>query len=92
MTKTDLINKLYESAAGKLTRVEAERAVGHLLESMLGALVSGESVTISGFGSLRPVRRAPRKGRNPRTGEEVAIPAASAIKFTPGKALKDALS
>ena len=55
------------------------------------ALASGESVTFTGFGSFKVVERAARKGRNPRTGKEITIPASKVAKFTPGKGLKDAI-
>ena len=92
MNKADLINKIHENAEGKLNKADAERAFDSLLNSLSKALASGESVNISGFGSLKPVRRAERKGRNPRTGEELTIAASSTVKFTPGKALKEAMN
>lgn len=52
---------------------------------------AGESVTFTGFGSFKVVERAARKGRNPRTGKEITIPASKVAKFTPGKGLKDAI-
>ena len=55
------------------------------------ALKKGDSVAISGFGSFKVVERATRKGRNPRTGKELQIPAAKAVKFTAGKGLKEGL-
>ena len=55
------------------------------------ALKSGDSVAISGFGSFKPVKRAARKGRNPRSGAEIQIPESTAVKFTPSKTLKESL-
>lgn len=48
-------------------------------------------MTFTGFGSFKVVERAARKGRNPRTGKEITIPASKVAKFTPGKGLKDAI-
>ena len=48
-------------------------------------------MSISGFGSFKVVQRKARKGRNPRTGEALQIPASKAVKFTPGKTLKENL-
>jgi DNA-binding protein HU-beta len=48
-------------------------------------------VSVSGFGSFKVVKRAARKGRNPRTGEDLQIPASKTVKFTAGKALKESL-
>ena len=52
---------------------------------------AGDAVTFTGFGSFKIAQRAARKGRNPRTGKEINIPAGNAVKFTPGKALKEAV-
>ncbi|MDR2055636.1 MAG: HU family DNA-binding protein [Desulfovibrio sp.] len=56
-----------------------------------GLLADGRDAVVIGLGVLKPVARAAREGRNPRTGEPVKIPARKAAKFRPGKALKDAL-
>jgi DNA-binding protein HU-beta len=55
------------------------------------SLEKGEDVTLTGFGTFKVVKRKARKGRNPFTGEEIKIKATKAPKFTPGKALKDAV-
>ena len=61
------------------------------MASLREALAAGESVTFTGFGSFKVVERAARKGRNPRTNEEITIPSSKVVKFTPGKGLKDAI-
>ena len=68
------------------------RAVEAVLGTITEALKSGDAVTLSGFGSFVAKVRAARTGRNPRTGEPVAIPASRAPAFKAGKALKDALN
>jgi len=55
------------------------------------ALKKGDAVSISGFGSFKLVQRKARKGRNPRTGQGIQIPASKAVKFTASKALKENL-
>jgi len=55
------------------------------------SLKNGNDVPIHGFGSFKVVKRNARKGRNPRTGKEMRIPASKAVKFTAGKALKESL-
>ena len=55
------------------------------------ALVNGDKVALTGFGTFEVAERAARKGRNPKTGEEILIPASKAPKFKAGKALKDAV-
>ncbi len=90
MTKAELVEKVY-AKAGLPTKNMAESALDAVVESLREALANGESVTFTGFGTFKVVERAERKGRNPRTGEEMLIPASKAAKFTPGKLLKDSL-
>ncbi|MEW6674826.1 MAG: HU family DNA-binding protein [Nitrospirota bacterium] len=89
MTKTELIDKV-ASGAG-LSKVDASKALDATLNSIKGALKKGQKVTLVGFGTFSVVKRKSRKGRNPRTGEVITIPAAKTPKFTSGKALKDAV-
>jgi len=89
MTKADLINKISEKAG--LTKENAERGLDALVGSIKGALANDEKVTFIGFGSFRTVERKERLGRNPKTGQVITIPAAKVVKFTVGKALKEAI-
>ena len=90
MTKADLI----EGLANKLGmgKVEAERAVNIVLDDIIYALKQGERVNISGFGTFSVSSRQARTGRNPKTGESIAILASRSAKFKPGKQLKDSLN
>lgn len=90
MTKAELVEKIH-AKAGLPTKALAESALDAVVSSLREALVAGESVTFTGFGSFKIVERAARKGRNPRTGNEISIPASKVAKFTPGKLLKDSL-
>ena len=90
MTKTELVKTLKEQA-GLATLAQAEAAYDGLFAILANTLKSGDAISISGFGGFKVVERKARKGRNPRTGEEIAIPASKAVKFTPGKALKESL-
>ncbi|MDO5483771.1 MAG: HU family DNA-binding protein [Desulfovibrionaceae bacterium] len=90
MTKAELIEKIY-AKAGLPTKAKAEEALEAVVSSLREALAAGESVTFTGFGSFKVVSRAARKGRNPRTGTEITIPASKVAKFTPGKSLKEAI-
>ncbi len=90
MTKAQLVEKIY-AKAGLPTKTLAESALDAVIASVRESLVSGESVTFTGFGTFKVVERAARKGRNPRTGEEITIPASKVAKFSAGKGLKDAL-
>ncbi len=75
-----------------LTNVDSEKAVKAVFSSISSALQSGDSVSVIGFGSFSVGDRAARVGRNPRTGEELKIPAAKVVKFKVGKGLKDAVN
>ena len=89
MNKTELVAKIAEGA--DLSKAAAERALASTIEAISGALKSGDSVTLVGFGTFSVSQRSARKGKNPRTGEAITIPARKAPKFKPGKALKDAV-
>jgi DNA-binding protein HU-beta len=89
MTKAELIDKI-ASGTG-LSKADAARALDSTLNSVKLALKKGQKVTLVGFGTFAIVKRKSRKGRNPRTGEVITIPAAKIPKFTSGKALKDAV-
>ena len=88
MTKSDLVEKL-AVRFGQLTHRDAECAVNTILEALSEALVRGHRVEIRGFGSFSVNRRPPRMGRNPRSGESVAIPEKRVPHFKPGKALRE---
>ena len=90
MTKAEFVKTLKEQA-GLSTLAQAEAAYDKLFAIVGATLKKGDAVSISGFGSFKVVERKARKGRNPRTGEEIQIPASKAVKFLPGKALKDSL-
>jgi DNA-binding protein HU-beta len=89
MTKTELIDKI-SSGAG-LSKADASRALDSAIDSVKAALKKGQKVTLVGFGTFSVTKRKARKGRNPRTGQVISIPAAKTPKFTAGKALKDAV-
>lgn len=89
MTKADLIDKI-ASGAG-LSKADAGRALDSALDSIKKSLKKGQKVTLVGFGTFSVAKRKARKGRNPRTGEEIKIAASKTPKFTPGKMLKQAV-
>jgi len=89
MNKGDLINEVAKAVS---TKKEAQEAVDCVLSSITKALKKGDTVTLIGFGTFKVVERKARKGRNPQTGEEIDIKASKAPKFTPGKALKEAVN
>lgn len=89
MTKAELIEKV-ASGAG-LSKSDAGRALDTALESIAKALKKGQKITLMGFGTFSVTKRKARKGRNPRTGEEIKIAATRSPKFTAGRGLKDAV-
>ncbi len=89
MTKTELIEKI--ASGCNLKKSDAAKALDTVVDSIKAALKKGQKVTLIGFGTFYVYKRKARKGRNPRTGEEIKIPAAKVPKFTAGKALKDAV-
>ena len=90
MTKAELVDQI-RAKAGLASKAQAERVLNATIDSLTDALMSGNSVTFTGFGSFKVVNRAARKGRNPRTGAEIRIPASKVVKFRPGKNLKEAV-
>ena len=70
----------------------SEQAVNAVFEAITESLVKGDKVQLVGFGSFEIKERAARVGRNPRTKEEIAIPASRVASFKVGKALKDAVA
>ncbi|MDR2161422.1 MAG: HU family DNA-binding protein [Desulfovibrio sp.] len=87
MTKADLVDKI--AAKAGLTKVSAEKALGAFLTSVQDQLVKDGKLTLTGFGTFAVENRTERKGRNPRTGAVINIPATKVVKFRVGKTLKD---
>ncbi len=90
MTKADLVQKIH-AKANLASKTQTENALNAVVEALTEALKSGETVSFTGFGSFKVVKRAARKGRNPKTGAAIQIKASRAVKFTPGKKLKDSV-
>ena len=90
MTKSELIDAIAEKAG--LSKADASKALSATLESVTDALKAGEKVALIGFGTFSVSLRAARTGKNPQTGEALAIPASNAAKFKAGQKLKDAVN
>lgn len=90
MNKTELIEHIALNA--DISKAAAARALEATINAVKTTLNAGGSVSLVGFGTFAVGRRAPRLGRNPRTGVAIKIMAAKVPKFRPGKALKDALN
>ncbi len=90
MNKNELVEAVAERTG--LAKSDAARAVEAVLGTITETLQRGDQVALAGFGTFVAKVRAARTGRNPRTGEAIAIPAAKAPAFKAGKGLKDALN
>src|SRR5436190_3073229 len=90
MTKADLVNDVANAA--ELTKKDAERLVEIVFESIIDSLNSGEKIELRGFGSFRVRSRGARRGRNPKTGDPVDIPAKRVPYFKAGKELKELIN
>lgn len=90
MNKAELINDAAEKAG--LSKKDTEAALNATLDVITAALAEGDKIQLVGFGAFEVKERAARIGRNPKTKEEITIPASTVPVFKPGKALKDAVS
>ena len=90
MTKAELVEDV--ARAAELTKKDAERLVEIVFESIIETLNRGEKIELRGFGSFRVRERGARRGRNPKTGDPVDIPAKRVPYFKPGKELKELIN
>lgn len=88
MTKAELVDRISEKKPG-LTRKQVEVVVNTVLDSIKDALSRDDKVEIRGFGSFRIRNRRPKEGRNPKTGEAVAVPAKKVPFFKAGKEMRE---
>ncbi len=87
MNKTELVASVAEKAG--MTKKDAEKAVNAMIDSIKNEVAAKNKVQIIGFGTFDFKQRAARKGKNPQTGAEINIPAATVPAFKAGKAFKD---
>lgn len=90
MTKQNLVNYIAEEAG--LTKADATRALDAFMNGVVEGLKEEGKVTLTGFCTFSKQYKEARKGRNPRTGETVTIPARNAVSIKAGSKLKDALN
>ena len=90
MNKNDLVAHVAESAG--LSKADATKAVDAIFDGITASLKAGDEVRLVGFGTFASTVRKASTGRNPRTGEEMAIPESTTVRFKPGKGLKDSVS
>ena len=90
MNKQELVDSVAKEAG--LTKADTARAVDAVINQIKKALKKNDKVQLVGFGTFEVAKRAASKGRNPRTGEPINIPASKMPKFKAGKGLKDAVN
>lgn len=90
MNKMDLISAVADETT--LSKTQAAEAVDAVFSAIEVALKTKREVRLVGFGTFQTATRKASTGRNPRTGEEIKIPASTSVRFKPGKGLKDAVN
>lgn len=90
MNKTDLVNVVSVNCGCK--KADAEKMINSALSAITDALKEGDKVQLVGFGTFEVKKTAPKSGRNPKTGEVIAIPAGKKPSFTASKMMKDAVN
>jgi DNA-binding protein HU-beta len=90
LNKAELIAAIAEES--ELSKAKAELAFNSVMDTIKKAVTKGDNVQLIGFGTFSSGKRAARMGRNPKTGEAIKIAAAKTVKFTAGKAFKDAVN
>ena len=91
MNKQDLIDQVSAKVEG-LTKTKAGEIINAVIDSVSESLTSGEKVTLVGFGTFQIADRKARRGRNPKNGSEILIPAKKVAKFKPGGALSSSVN
>lgn len=90
MTKADIVNSLYEKLG--LSKKETARIVEIVLETIKEHLEKGEKIKISGFGNFIVRQKTARKGRNPKTGDEIEISRRKVVTFKPSQLLRKSVN
>ena len=87
MNKEELVQEIAKSA--KVTQKDANEVLGALIDTIQKTVAKGKKVTLVGFGTFEPRKRAARMGRNPQTGKELKIEAKTVPAFSAGKKFKE---
>lgn len=90
MNKSELIDAI--AARTDLSKAASAKALDAVIEAIVDTVAARETVTLVGFGSFRASERAPREGKNPKTGEKIRIPQTTVPRFTAGVAFKAKVS
>ena len=89
MNKQELIAKIAKDT--EMSKASAAAAVESLIDGITKSLKKGDAITFVGFGTFKTAQRKARTARNPQTGDPIKIPKRRVVRFTAGKALKDAV-
>ena len=89
VTKADIVNQIADATG--LTKTDTAVVVDGMFASLIDAMHRGENIEIRGFGTFKIVHRAPRTGRNPKTGEVVKIPSRAMPVFKPSRELRNSI-
>jgi DNA-binding protein HU-beta len=89
MKKNEFVSLVSEKVGDKVSKKTIEETISAVWESIKEVLKSGDSISFVEFGTFSVVQKEAKKGRNPRTGEEITIPARKVVKFKGGKRLKE---
>ena len=90
MNKSELVEATAKAA--DISKSAAERAVSAMIDAVVKTVAKGDTVTLVGFGTFKPAKRAARTGKNPKTGEPLKIAATTVPKFTAGASFKTAVA
>ncbi|MEW6164885.1 MAG: HU family DNA-binding protein [Pseudomonadota bacterium] len=90
MNKSELVEATAQAA--DISKAAAERALSAMIDAVVKAVSKGDAVTLVGFGTFKPAKRAARTGKNPKTGEPLKIAATTVPKFTAGAGFKAAVA
>ncbi len=90
MNKSELLDAISDDSG--LSKADAGKALDSTLGAIAKTLAAGDGISLVGFGNFSVSKRNARVGRNPQTGAEIQIAARNVVKFSPGKALKDAVN
>jgi nucleoid DNA-binding protein len=91
MNKAELVAAIQKELGTETSRAAAERALDAVLRGIRRGVKSGNPVQLVGFGTFRMSKRKARLGRNPKTGEQIQIPASKTVRFSAGSSLKQSL-
>jgi DNA-binding protein HU-beta len=91
MNKAQLVDVVQRELGKEVSKAAAERALNAVLGAIGRGLKTGDSVQLVGFGTFRVSKRAARMGRNPKTGEAIAVKASKTVRFSAGQGLKQSL-